>query len=281
MLAATGETIGQRGGVINLGVEGAMLAGALAATIGASVGGSWAGMGWAVVAGACVAMVFGLVAVVAGANQIITGTAITLGMVGLTGTVYRQYFGPQGAGLSLETLESVRVPGLARIPLVGQALFNQPVLTYLAFLAIPLVWWLLFRTRWGLKLRAVGESREAAEVAGVRTKVVQFTATTIGGAFSGLAGASLVLAQVGTFTEQMTAGRGFVAIAIVVLGRWNPLGVAVAALLFGTANASQFLFQAMDLDIPYQFFLMLPYLLTILALAGVVGRVTAPRELGR
>ena len=202
-------------------------------------------------------------------------------MVGLTGTVYRQYFGPQGAGLSLETLESVRVPGLARIPLVGQALFNQPVLTYLAFLAIPLVWWLLFRTRWGLKLRAVGESREAAEVAGVRTKVVRFTATTIGGAFSGLAGASLVLAQVGTFTEQMTAGRGFVAIAIVVLGRWNPLGVAVAALLFGTANASQFLFQAMDLDIPYQFFLMLPYLLTILALAGVVGRVTAPRELGR
>ncbi len=102
-----------------------MLAGALAATIGASVGGSWAGMGWAVVAGACVAMVFGLVAVVAGANQIITGTAITLGMVGLTGTVYRQYFGPQGAGLSLETLESVRVPGLARIPLVGQALFNH------------------------------------------------------------------------------------------------------------------------------------------------------------
>lgn len=281
MLAATGETIGERTGVINLGVEGAMLAGALAATIGATIGGTWAGVGLAIMAGALVSMIFGLVAVVAGANQIITGTAITLGSVGLTGTVYRQYFGPQGAGLSLETLEPVRIPVLADLPLVGPALFDQPVLTYVAFGSIPVVWWLLFRTRWGLQARAVGESLEGARVAGVRTSVVRMTATTIGGAFSGLAGASLVLAQVGTFTEQMTAGRGFVAIAIVVLGRWNPIGIAIAALLFGVANASQFLFQAMDLDIPYQFFLMLPYLLTILALAGAVGRVTAPKELGR
>jgi ABC-type uncharacterized transport system permease subunit len=127
----------------------------------------------------------------------------------------------------------------------------------------------------------VGESRSAARAAGVRVLVVQFTATILGGAFAGLAGASLVLAQVGTFTEQMTSGRGFVAIAIVVLGRWNPVGIAVAALLFGAANASQFMFQAMDIQIPYQFFLMLPYLLTLVALAGAVGRVTAPHELGR
>ena len=281
MLAATGETIGQRGGVINLGVEGAMLAGALAATIGATVGGSWSGMGWALVAGAGVALVFGLVAVVARADQIITGTAVTLGAIGITGTVYRQYFGPEGAGLSLQTMDPIAVPGLSRVPVLGPVLFDQPVPTYLAFLAVPVVWWLLFRTRWGLQLRAAGESRSSALVSGVRVKVVRLTATIIGGAFSGLAGASLVLAQVGTFTEQMTAGRGFVAIAIVVLGRWSPVGVAIAALLFGVANASQFLFQAMDLDIPYQFFLMLPYLLTILELAGAVGRVTAPKELGR
>jgi simple sugar transport system permease protein len=281
MLAALGETIGQRSGVINLGVEGAMLVGALAAAIGASIGGSTVGVVAAVLSGALVALVFAAVAIGARADQIITGTAITLGAVGVTGTVYRWYFGPGGAGLGIETLAPVPVPVLHRIPILGPALFTQPVLTYAAYLLVPLTWWLLFRTRWGLKLRAVGESREAAIVAGVNPLVVRSTATILSGALAGLAGASLVLAQVGTFTEQMTAGRGFVAIAIVVLGRWNPIGVAVAALLFGVANASQFLFQAMDLDIPYQFFLMLPYLLTLLALAGAVGRVTAPNQLGR
>lgn len=281
MLAATGEVIGQRGGVINLGVEGGMLVGALAATIGATMDGNVTGVLAAVLAGALVSAVFAAVSIVAGADQIITGTAITLGAVGVTGTVYRQYFGPEGAGLSLATTPPVEIPFLSGIPILGPALFAQPVLTYLAFLAVPAVWWLLFRTKWGLRLRAVGESRDAARTAGVRVVVVRSTATVVAGAFSGLAGASLVLAQVGTFAEQMTAGRGFVAIAIVVLGRWNPIGIAIAALLFGAANASQFMFQAMDVRIPYQFFLMLPYLLTILALAGAVGRVTAPRELGR
>ena len=281
MLAATGEAIGQRGGVINLGVEGAMLVGALAATIGATIDGSTTGVLAAILAGASVSAVFALVSIVAGADQIITGTAVTLGAIGVTGTAYRQFFGPGGAGLSLATLDPVRIPLFSEIPVLGPVLFDLPVLSYLAFLAIPAVWWLLFRTRWGLRLRAAGESREAARAAGVRVVAIQTTATIAGGAFAGLAGASLVLAQVGTFTEQMTAGRGFVAIAIVVLGRWNPIGIALAALLFGAANASQFMFQAMDVVIPYQFFLMLPYLLTILALAGAVGHVTAPRELGR
>jgi ABC-type uncharacterized transport system permease subunit len=281
MLAATGEVIGQRGGVINLGVEGAMLVGALAATIGATMNGGTTGVLAAILAGALVSALFAAVSIVAGADQIITGTAITLGAVGVTGTVYRQYFGPEGVGLSLTTLPPVEIPLLSGIPVLGPVLFAQPVLGYLAFMAVPVVWWLLFRTRWGLRLRAVGESRSAARAAGVRVLVVQFTATILGGAFAGLAGASLVLAQVGTFTEQMTSGRGFVAIAIVVLGRWNPVGIAVAALLFGAANASQFMFQAMDIQIPYQFFLMLPYLLTLVALAGAVGRVTAPHELGR
>lgn len=281
MLAAIGETLAQRSGVINLGVEGAMLVGALAATIGASISGPGLGTVAALVAGALVGAGFAVVAVWARADQIITGTAVTLGAVGLTGAVYRQYFGSGGAGLSLETLPSVPLPVLSRIPVVGEAFFAQPVLTYVAYLAVPLAWWILFRTRVGLRLRAAGESASAARVAGVRVRLTRFGATTLGSAFAGLAGASLVLAQVGTFTEQMTAGRGFVAIAIVVLGRWNPIGVAIAALLFGAANASQFLFQAMDFAIPYQFFLMLPYVLTILALAGAVGRSRAPADLGR
>jgi len=281
MLAATGETLSQRGGVINLGVEGAMLAGALAAAIGAAGHGSLRGVIYAVASGAAVSLVFALIAVVARADQIIAGTAITLGATGVTGMVYRQVFGVEGAGLSLATLPPLEIPLASRIPVVGPALFSQPVLTYVALLAVPVVWWILFRTSWGLGLRAAGESRDGARVAGVRIVVVRTTATVAGGAFAGLAGASLVLAQVGTFAEQMTAGRGFIAIAIVALGRWNPFGVALAALLFGAAEASQFLFQAMDLAIPYQFFLMLPYMLTLVALAGVVGRVTAPAELGR
>jgi len=153
--------------------------------------------------------------------------------------------------------------------------------TYLALLAIPAAWWFLFRTRAGLLLRATGEGAAEARAAGVRTKAVRAAATLAGGAFAGLAGATLVLAQVGTFAEGMTAGRGYVAIAIVVLGRWHPLGVAVAALLFGAATALQFVFQSIGLAVPYQLFLMLPYLLTLLALGGAVGRVRAPADLGK
>jgi general nucleoside transport system permease protein len=144
-----------------------------------------------------------------------------------------------------------------------------------------LVWWVLFRTRMGLALRATGEAAAMARATGVRTTLIRSVATVIGGAFVGLGGATLVLAQVGTFAERMTAGRGFLAIAIVVLGRWHPGGIAVAALLFGLATALQFLFQALGVQAPYQLFLMLPYLLTLLALAGAVGRVRAPADLGR
>jgi ABC-type uncharacterized transport system permease subunit len=130
-------------------------------------------------------------------------------------------------------------------------------------------------------LRATGEGAAEARAAGVRTKAVRAAATLVGGAFAGLGGATLVLAQVGTFAEGMTAGRGYVAIAIVVLGRWHPVGVAIAALLFGAATALQFVFQSIGLAVPYQLFLMLPYLLTLLALGGAVGRVRAPAELGK
>jgi len=281
LLAATGETITERSGVINLGLEGMMLAGALAATLGATAWGPWSGVTCAIGAGMLLAAVFALLAVGARADQIITGTAITLAAVGLTGTIYRQAYGAGGAGLSIPTLTSIAIPGLSQIPVLGPALFDQPAPTYLALLAMPLVWWVLFRTRLGLALRATGEGAVMARAAGVRTNLIRTGATVIGGGFAGLAGASLVLAQVGSFAEGMTAGRGYVAIAIVVLGRWHPGGIALGALLFGVATALQFLLQTLGLDTPYQLFLMLPYLLTLLALAGAVGRVRAPADLGR
>jgi simple sugar transport system permease protein len=281
LFTATGETVTERSGIINLGIEGIMLTGALAAALGATAWGPWAGLGSAVLAGMLLAAVFALIAVGARADQIIAGTAITLAAVGLTGTVYREAFGAEGAALTIPTFASLSIPGLSRIPLVGPALFEQPAPTYLAFALLPLVWWVLFRTRLGLALRATGESATMARAAGVRTGLMRASATVVGGGFAGLGGATLVLAQVGTFAERMTAGRGFLAIAIVVLGRWHPLGVGLAALLFGAATAVQFLFQALGVNAPYQLFFILPYVLTLLALAGAVGRVRAPGDLGR
>lgn len=281
LLAATGETIAERAGVINLGIEGMMLSGALAAALGATASGPWTGVALAILAGMSLAALFATVAVGARGDQIITGTAVTLGAVGLTGTIYRQAYGAAGAGLDLPTLSATPVPWLSGIPVLGPGLFYHPVPTYLAVLALPLVWWFLFRTRPGLALRATGESEVDARAAGVRTRRTRAGAVVLGGGFAGLAGATLVLAQVGTFAEKMTAGRGFVAIAIVVLGRWHPAGVGLAALLFGAATALQFLFQSLGLEVPYQLFLMLPYGLTLLALAGLVGRVRAPGDLGK
>lgn len=281
LLAALGETVAERGGVINLGIEGAMLGGALAAAIGASHGGVWGGTLAAAAAGVAVAAVFSLIAVRARADQIITGTALTLGMVGLTGAINRQAFGAAGVGLTLPTFPAWRIPGLGAIPVIGPAFFSQSVLTYLAFLLVPVTWWLLFRTRFGLELRATGESAHHSRAAGVLVERVRTIGILLGGGLAGLAGASLVLAQVGTFAEKMTAGRGFMAIAIVVLGAWNPLRVFGAALFFGGAMALQFLFQALGLGVPYQLFLMLPYLLTLATLAGAWGRTAAPADLGR
>jgi simple sugar transport system permease protein len=281
LLAATGETVTERSGVINLGLEGMMLAGALAAPLGATAGGPGVGLAAGAAAGVLLAVVFAAVAIGARANQIIAGTAVTLGAFGLTGTIYRQAYGAGGAGLDVPTLPAVALPGLSELPILGEAFFRQPIPTYLAFVALPVVWWVLYRTRAGLALRASGESAAMARAAGVRTRLVRTLATVTGGAFGGVAGATLVLAQVGTFAERMTAGRGFVAIAIVVLGRWHPLWVGVASLLFGAATALQYVVLPLGLDVPYQLFLMLPYGLTLLALAGVVGRAQAPADLGR
>lgn len=281
LLAGTGELINERAGVMNLGLEGAMLAGALAAAIGSAAGGPWLGVLGGVGAGLLMAGIFSAVAIGAGAQQIIAGTAVTMGAVGLTGMVARSAFGTGGPGLAIPTFGPLPIPGLREIPVVGPALFEQSLLTYVSWLLVPAAAWFLFRSFWGLALRASGESASAARAAGVPVERVRILATLAGGSLGGLAGASLVLAQVGTFAERMTAGRGFIAIAIVVLGRWRPGGVLLAALLFGGAGALQFAFQALGLAVPYQLFLAMPYGLALLALAGAVGRSNAPRELGR
>lgn len=279
-LAAIGETITERSGVINIGLEGSIIAGALGGALGAlafeSAGlGAVAGAG----AGVLVAFVFAAFAIALGADQIIAGTAVTIGGLGMTGAVYQARFGVTGTELSLPTLAPWAIPGLSEIPIVGSALFGQAPTAYFAYLLAPAAWYFLFRTPWGLELRATGEAPAAAEAAGVRVRTVRFVATLFGGAMAGLAGAHLALAHAGTFAENMSAGKGFIAIAVVVLGRWNPVLVLLAALFFGAASAMQFFLQALGFDVPYQVFLAFPYVLTLLALAGWVGRSKAPAAL--
>jgi simple sugar transport system permease protein len=280
-LAALGELVVERAGVINIGLEGALIAGAFGALVGADIGGTSGGFATAMLAGSATGLVFALFVTRLHADQIITGTAVTLLAVGLTGTLYRVVYGESGAALTIPTSRPVWIPLLSSVPVIGPALFAQPVTTYAIYVLFPVVSWWLYRTRSGLALRAIGERPEAAEVAGIRTARVRLVAILFGGAMGGLGGASLVLAQAGTFAEGMSAGRGFIAIAVVALGRWQPSGVALAALLFGAASASQFLFQAMGWTLPYQLFLVLPYVLTLIALTRVRTRVLAPAALGQ
>lgn len=279
-LAALGETVVQRSGVINIGLEGIILAGAFGALVGANAGAT-GGVAGAVAAGLVTAAVFAAFAVGARADQIITGTAVTLLSLGLTGALYRAMYGAGGAALTIPTMAPVPIPGLSSIPFIGHALFAQPIFTYGVYLLVPAIWWWMYRTHAGLALRATGEAPEAARAAGISVSRVRLGAILFGGMLGGASGASLVLAQSGTFAEGMSAGRGFIAIAIVVLGRWHPVGAGIAALVFGAASALQFFFQAMGWSIPYQVFLLLPYALTLLLLGVRRGHAAPPAALAQ
>ena len=279
-LAALGETISERSGVINIGLEGSMITGALGGALGALFfGGAGMGVLTGAAGGACLALVFAAFSVGLGTDQIITGTAVTLAGLGLTGAIYQASFGATGTALTLPTLAPAPIPGLSSLPVLGTVLFSQAPTAYLAYLLAPLLWYFLHRTEWGLELRAAGEAPDAARAAGVRVRLVRLWATLFAGALAGIGGAHLALAHAGTFAENMSAGRGFIAIAVVVLGRWNPVLVLLAALFFGAASALQFFLQALGLDLPYQLFLAFPYLLTLAALAGWLGRARAPAAL--
>lgn len=276
LIAAIGEAVSERAGAINIGLEGCIIAGAYAAYV---LGGSpVTGYGGAMLAGAAIGVVFAVFAVVLRKDQIIVGTALTMLGLGVTGTLFRA----RDAGLTalVDTDAALRVPILSSIPVVGSALFGQPLVTYVAMALVPAAWWILYRTHLGLALRAVGESPDAARAAGIRVRTVQACAVIAGSTLGGLAGGALVLAQAGTFAEGMSAGRGFLAIAIVALGRWRPVGVAVAAIVFGAAMALQFVVQALGWTLRYELVLMIPYALTLAAL-GAFGKGSAPAMLGR
>lgn len=280
LLAALGELVVERAGVVNIGIEGMMLCGAFAAfAASVATGQPAAGVAAGVAAACAMGALFAGFAVLRRADQIVVGTAINLLALGATGLGLRTLF--PDVIPSAPTVAEWRIPGLEDLPVLGPSLFRQTPFTYAA-LVLPVGFAVLLgRTRAGLRLRAVGEAARAADAEAVPVERVRVLAVLIGASLAGMAGAALPLAQANGFTEGMTAGRGFVALAIVIFGRWSCAGIVAAALFFGAATALQFRLQARGVQVPYPLALMLPYVLTLAVLAIAGGRARAPADLGR
>lgn len=269
-LAALGEVLIERGSVINIGLEGSVLAGAFGAAVIARALGADAGVLGGALASSIIGALFAVFAVSLRINQVIARP----------NGQSRSLFGEQGLALTLPTLSPTAIPGFRSVPIVRSALFAQPYIVYFAVaVAIAMHWW-MSRTRAGLALRAVGESRFAAIAAGIHPDRVHWFAILVGCAFAGLSGAVLVLAQAGTFVEGMSAGRGYITVAIVTLGRWRPLRTLLGACLFGANSALQFSAQALDWRLPYQLFLATPYLVTLAVLVVSARGSVPPAALG-
>jgi general nucleoside transport system permease protein len=282
VFAALGEVVAERAGVINLGLEGMMLVGAVVGFLAVDESGSLvAGIGAALAAGALVASVHAFFTVTLRANQIISGLGITIGGAGLAAILGSSVVGTP-ARASFGDLE---LPALSSIPWLGEILFRQHLLVYVALLLVPVVWWTLRRTRIGLHLRAVGENPGAADAMGVSVAGYRYAAVLFGGALAGLAGASLSLAESPGWSEGMTAGRGWIALALVIFATWDPLRVLVGAYLFGAFDVLAFRAQIIGVDLPSTLLGMIPYLATILVLIAVTllgasKRLGAPAALG-
>jgi simple sugar transport system permease protein len=277
LFAALGELISERAGVINIGVEGLMLTGAFAGFLGCWMTGSpLAGMAAACGAAALLGLVFALWVVGLDADQVVAGAALNILALGLTGVAYRAVFGVTGAALTVATFEPLALGGDSPwlVPL------RQPLPVYAALALVPLVGVVLARTRLGLALRAVGEAPDAAASLGISVDAIRIGAIVVAALLAGAGGGCLSLAYSNTFVEGMSAGRGFIALAIVVFGRWRPLGTLAGAVVFGAANAAQFQLQAAGIAVSYHLLLMLPYLLTLAVLTLASGTSAAPAALG-
>ena len=278
--AALGGLFSERSGVINIGLEGMMLMSAFAGVAGTYATGS-------TVLGLLVAMVvgllFGLIHAVASvtfeADQIISGIAINLLALGGTGLLMVLFFGSGGTSPRIDTFPTIEIPLLSDIPVIG-AVFSQSILVYLLYALVPLSWWVLYRSRFGLRLRAVGEVPEAVDTAGVSVFRLRYIGVSLSGVLAGLGGAFLSMSLLSAFTEGMTNGRGFIALAALIFGRWNPIGAFGAAMLFGFAQAIVFR-GGLGFTIDQEFIEMFPYLLVIVALVGFGGRAVPPAASGQ
>lgn len=273
LLASLGENFNQRAGIFNLGCEGIMAMGAFVGMLvpyaigkGGAVSGIYNvyGMILAAVIGALIGLIFGLVVITFKAPQGIAGIGLQMFGVGLAGTLFRHFI---GGTQSVPGIDSLNIPVLSSIPVLGPILFSHNILVYLAFLMVPFSNYILFKTPWGLRVRSVGTFPRAADSMGINVNAVRFQALALGGALAGIAGAYLSLAQAKMFSDGIIAGRGFIAVALVYFGHWNPVNIMLGALLFSIAECFQYAIQGMGINFPYEFAVMLPYVMVIVTLA--------------
>jgi simple sugar transport system permease protein len=283
VFGALGGVISERVGVVNVAIEGQLLGAAFSAAVITSVTGSpYAGLIAAMASGAVVALALALFAVRYAVDQVVVGIVLNVLVTGLTSFFYAKVLSEDPSALNSPTRFAViPIPVLSEIPVLGPVLFRQTIIVYLMYFAVVGVWFALFRTRWGLRVRAVGEHPQAADTVGIRVNPTRVATLAIAGAIVGLGGAYFTLSSVGAFNREMTAGAGFIALAAVISGRWDPIRATIAALLFGFAWNLQSVLGILGSPIPGELLLMLPYLATIVAVAGLVGHVQGPAAAGK
>jgi len=279
LYAAIGETFSQRSGVVNLGVDGIMLIGAYAAFfVVLTTGNIWFGLLVAILAGLLMGLLMSLISVTLKAEQGISGIGLYMFGLGLSSLLFKTTIGTVKTVIGFQ---SVKIPLLGDIPVIGPIFFNHSLLVYGAFLLVPLAWWVLEKTTWGLKIKSVGQNPAAADSLGVNVDRVRYASVCIGSMLAGIAGASLSISLLNLFQENLTAGMGFIAVALVYFGNWKPQGILWGALLFSSVNAFQLWMQVLGVKIPSDVAIMLPYILTIAALAVAVRRVQQPAALNK
>ena len=273
--------VGERSGTINIAIEGQLLGGAFLAAVVASASGSpWAGLLAAPLAGILVALLLALFGLKYRVNQIVVGVVLNVLVSGLTGFLFSTVLSDSGSLNRAMRLPRLPVPGLSHVPVLGPVLFNQTILVYAMYAAVGILSLMLFRSRWGLRMRAVGEHPRAADTVGIAVMRTRVNNLVLGGALAGLGGAFFTVGSGLSFTKGISAGNGYIALAAMILGAWNPLGTLWAALLFGFATSVGQTLSVIGSPIPTNFILMIPYVVTILAVAGFVGRVRPPAAEG-
>ncbi len=282
MICGLGLVFSAKAGTVNIGAEGMMLTGSLMAVVGTHLfGNAVMGIVVAMLSSMLLSLIFAFFTVTIRADQTVMGMSINILALGFTTMLYRVLFGMNTTPVEITGLQTVALPGLSALPVLGPSLFSQNWIVYISFLLVPLTHVFLYRTRTGLSIRAVGEYPRACDTMGINVYQVRYGTILFSGLMSGLAGAYLSLGLLSFFVEDLTAGRGFMAVAAVVFGKYSPVGVMLAALVFGAGDALQYRLQVAGSGIPYQFLLMIPYVLTVVAVCGFTGKNKGPSAMGR
>ncbi|WP_237221237.1 ABC transporter permease [Rothia nasimurium] len=282
IFGSMGGLLCERSGIVNIAIEGQLLLGAFSAVlVGSVTQNPWIGLLAAIIGGMLVSAILASFAIKYLVDQVIVGVVVNVLVSGLTGFLFSRVLEPNASTLnSAPRLPAFPIPGLSEIPVVGPVLFNQNVLVYLMYLVVGAIWFALNKTRWGLRTRAVGEHPKAADTLGVNVNRLRATNVLLAGAVAGMGGAFFTLVSVSSFNSDMTAGQGYIALAALIFGRWTPLGALSASLLFGFSLNLQYVLSILGTSVPTELLAMLPYLVTIFAVAGLVGRSRGPAAVG-